>query len=452
MADFEFTTVNPYIKGRIRTTVDRDPTSYTVHYEVSLRRTNSYTGKATQGTLHYKIFLNNKVEREFSQWFIVPNGGAYIKVWEGQKTFSLGALDTTDYTVGIWAENPSNGIDKIVITGYMISEQHSVKYKVPAYATPVGASTITVQDTKSNKIRITGTVGADGTSLDSTKLNAAQYCNIYYTMDGSTPSDKNGKKLEIKKPAGGKLAFDIPFEDGHFILKVKAMTQGKYGGPTWSKEVSSTDFTHYRAPTNDEKPIIKLYRDAEHLSSSAILTPNKHIVVSWNNAGIDYSNSPKTGCKVYVHIYKAKDKKWYSFDFYTGKFLASDEVGNKYFVLNYPGTMTHTLLLTAKQLTLTKGDMLKVGIAPEHRHKNIDNTDSVWTGPIMWADVLTVKTSVPMTVKTPLGWEEGQVFIYTAKTDKSGNIIFDDDGNMTCEWIECDTIYVYTHNGWKESI
>jgi hypothetical protein len=393
----EFSTENPYIKGKIEHSWQRTTTGYTVSYKVMMRRTNNWNGEETYGTINYTVYLNNKSIKSDETSFTVSNNRKWCTLTSGSKTVSLEASKSGNYTIGFSSSLPSWADAPLA---FNVTKKNSSKVEIPVAMTNVGKSTLTLVDTGLNSFKIECTTGANGVA------NEAKNSYVVYTTDGSTP--------DISKSG------------------VSVIATGKSSGETYKTEISVDRSTTVRAFTRTigSQPDTYSYKDSEVITlnvsyyeaprwKSHTLTVTYEGVIGRVSWGDTTGTVEGFLCEIYkegsntpITTYKASQKQK------TLSFSHKD-----------PSADVNLIGL------IVDGDKIVIKVRP-YRYYG-DNTTPLYGDWLISGDVHAVNQGclwVKTTAQTN-SWKYGKVYVKT------------EDG-----WVRAKGLYAKTQQGWNESI
>ena len=320
----EFSTGNKNIKGKIVHSYTRNATSYTVTCNVYLWRTNNWKGKATTGTLHYTPYVNGVALSEVEKsMFVVKNGGTECLLGSWSKTFDLGVFSTGSYTVGFSCRKNSSSTPD----AYSIAKTTSGAVSVGAYASPNGASTVTVANLGNNYFRIYGKVGNKGSG------NSVSGCTVYYTTNDTTPSPTN---------YSGSQNFSLG-EGSDYKMDVIVTSKTKVRAVVYTN--GSYNTTEYGEPSSEASATVPYYATPTMSSVSLSCTPTRPTKRSTYTASWT-ANKANDDSEI----------KGYNYTVYIG-------TTNIYSSSTTATSLNVTSVLSSLCRTLKKGDELKVSVS-----------------------------------------------------------------------------------------
>lgn len=376
MATLNFATGNSNVEGKVDYQVARTSTQYTISYEVFMRRKTSY---ATSGNIKYTVYINNANVDSETKYYTITSDKKWCSLCSGSKTYDLEALLTSTYSIGFESEDVSGAS----ITAFDV-EKTTASGTVSAYATLAKESTLSIGFTDGeNRFVLSGQVGADGNN------NKSDGCKVYYTSDGTTPSEDNGTLISITGKAGTEWSSIIDITEDK-IIKAIAYTTAPFGGE--EREAEPRQVYYYSPPYAPED--LKITPDKSKPIPKATYT------FSWEKSKDGYNNKVDKYC---VKI-QSNDK------------IINIETNDDY--VEYSG----------KELLLKKGQTLsfEVYAQGESNYNNISETSK--------ASIKIVSAGI-VKLKINGTWAEGQVWI-----KKDGG------------WKEASEVYIKSQGKWNSSI
>ena len=262
-----YKTASNYVEVKLEYSYSRssDGTSYTVTGTPYFHRTN--TGYTTSATVFSGLFVNGSRVATKSQYVSTSNS---TWVSAGSMTYTkTGLSPTSDYTITIGfatCSEVANLATGKAATAYNVypSAQTYVSGSITlaktisytACGTPTGVS---VTDNGNGTFTISANAGSNGTS------NATSSVDLYYTIDGSTPTTSNYREtFNIAATAGTKVSKTFSFTelstaaassifgtDLAATVKLVARSRGAAGSSYYSgvSSAASATFTWRGRPT-----------------------------------------------------------------------------------------------------------------------------------------------------------------------------------------------------------
>ena len=374
MAILDLTTGNsPKIIGKIEYSLQRTDSQYTIYYTVSMRRTNSWTGQPTSGTIAYNVYINGVAIESATKDYVVPNDNSWSQLCSGAKTYGLSALQSTTYTIGFNSQTKTTGV-----TGFNVALTTSGANIVSAYASAASGSTVNISFTSGKSVfTLFGAVGKGGTN------NAAQGCVVYYTTNGTTPSTTNGTSFTISGAQDTTWQKDISF-NSDCTVKAVAYTIAPYGNVAGS--VATQQIYYYSAPS---KPTNLNITYAKKPTTKTTYT------LSWNASNNGYNNVvDKYVGQVFVNNIKRLD------------FVCDSQ------------TLSTTYNFHNLSVKLNKGDVLQFKLYAQGKsaYNNISQTAQ--------SPKVTVVSAGVIKIKINGNWTEGQVWIKNGGIWKEATEVF----------------------------
>ena len=375
MAILELTTGNsPKIIGKIEYSLQRTATKYTISYTVSMRRTNSYSGTPTSGTIAYNVYINGKViASETNSNYVVPNDNSWSQLCSGAKSYDLSALQSTTYTIGFDSQTKTTGV-----TGFNVSLTTSGANTVSAYATAASGSTVNISFTSGDSVfTLSGKVGKGGTN------NAATGCVVYYTTDGTMPSTENGTNFTISGTQDTTWQKKISF-NSDCAVKAVAYTIAPYGNVAGS--VATKHISYYSAPSIPTNLNITYTKKP---------TTKAAYTLSWDASTNGYNNEV---------------------DKYVGQLLINNV--KEYDFVCDSQTRSRTFDFRVLSFKLKKGDVLQFKLYAQGKssYNNISSTAQSPTVTVVNAGIIKIKINN--------SWEEAQVWIKNEGTWTEATEVF----------------------------
>lgn len=361
MPTLSFATGQSTIIGEVVYNISRSSSQYTVDYEIRFRRTNVYSGDPTNGTIHYKVYINDtEILNESNNNFTVTNNQSWCTLTKRSWSTSLSPLQSTSFTIGFWSERGNTASPN----AFNVSRTNSGANGVSAYATNAGKSSLSISFTKGNNYyTFSGTMGRNGSTLGSDNNNVTG-CRVYYTTNGSTPTTSSSF-FDIGA-ANNPWSKQMPINKDQTI-RAFPVTLAPYGNITGDETKQSV---YYYSPPTEPK---NLQIDFDKSKP----TPKANYIFSWDKSGDGYNNKVK---KYYIEIK-------------TTNGTVTIETSNTF--VEYSG----------KELFLKKGEELEFSVYAqgESSYNNISNTARSLSLQIVSAGVVKFKKDNK--------WQEGQVWI-----------------------------------------
>lgn len=289
-------------------------------------------------------------------------------------------------------------------------------------ATNGAAPTIYITDNGTNKFTISGTLGKSGSN------NAIETATLYYTTDGTNPSNSSTRiKVSLTATSAGSYSKSVTISKA-CTVKAYVVCEFTYNATNASE---SKAIKYYAKPSNPGKPAL-----AASSFKNNRLTIKQDWGWTWALATAANTDSPITKYRVRFYI---NDVNTPIIDYYDGKTVRSSLVDNSTTDYAYDRNASSSLPMpmkpTAQPLKdntrcIQPGDKVKLSV----QAYTTNGAGEKLLSSIVTSDIYTVQNAGVMQIKVGDKWKEGQVYI------KVG-------GN----WKEAETVSTKVGGAWKES-
>lgn len=287
-----------------------------------------------------------------------------------------------------------------------------------------GASpTLAVTDRGTNTCVISGLLGKNGNN------NKMQSATLYYTTDGSDPSDSDTRtKVSLTATSGGSYSKSVATTKK---CTVKAYVQCKFEHNSTSASASAT-ILYYVAPSKPGTPIIYYTRSR--------FTPKERIIYNWTAASAGNANSPVVGYRVRLYKKKAGSTTWINTPIWSTTSnkqlskLNGSSTTDYIYDREVSDTPTH-ISLGHDIHGVEVGDSVKLSLQAYSRfgaNNNGDNS-SLLSAVVTSAETLVQNAGVA-NLKVNGAWKEGQVYV-----------------KVSGVWQEAESVNVKVSGAWQES-
>jgi hypothetical protein len=319
-------------------------------------------------------------------------------------------------------------------------------YKSKSVATAGSYPTnLTITDNGNNTFTISGKLGSSGTN------NSLKSSCIYYTTDGTDPTDTNKKAIKIDLGADGKVSGkSISSTKTNTIVycSIKARLYCTFTYNTTNTSIVSGKVRYYVAPKTPGTPTLQPLNR---------YTKKEYWTYTWPAATGNNTDSPVAGYRMQLVCRKrnAANTGWAGGWGYKQVNLSIDKTtlisGNQYYNTWRDGANNCTIKFRPSDFNLTANDVVKLGVRAYVTRGDGERLWSPGTDVIEGietygntfsaeqvvqnAGVTKVKVDKGTAAAPNVQWTEGLVMVKISDT----------------EWVEAETVYVKTDDGWQES-
>lgn len=304
----------------------------------------------------------------------------------------------------------STNFIQIGYKGY--DDEYEFKYNYTAYTNGTSPS-IAVTDGGNNTAKISGTLGKNGTN------NEIKSAKIYYTTNGTEPTDSSSSIALVAKSSGS-YSESVPIsKDCTVRAMVICVFEHNETKASSSAAGAGVSVKYYKKPSNPGKPVIYFTKDK--------LTPKERIIYKWAAATQGNANSPVKGYRVRLYKNGINIPIW------------STGSGTQLSVINSGSDYIYDRTGVADPLSISLGHEIH-GFKPGDKVKlsiqayALNGANEKLLSDVMTSDETVIYNAGTVKIKYNNIWQEGQVFV------KYNNV-----------WTEASSISSKTADGWKES-